>query len=218
MVFEITSLGHASFKLKINDKILYIDPYGGDESDYEEKADIILISHKHRDHSDPDKIVLVRDANTQILTSSDNIGNISGKVEALDPGQKRKLQEITVYGVPGYNTHRFRSEGVPFHPKEIQTAFIIETLNKRLYFAGDTDFIDEMKELEDIDIALLPIGGTYTMDPAEALEAVLAIKPKIVLPMHWRSEDPEQFKNAVNDKTDNIEVKILQPREKLVLK
>lgn len=217
MTLEITSLGHASFKLRINDQVIYLDPYGGEESDYDEPANIILISHKHRDHSDPDKITLIRDTNTVILTASDNVENISGNVEALDPGQKKELQEITVYGVPGYNTHRFRSPGTPFHPKEIQTAFIIEALNKRLYFAGDTDFIDEMKELENIDIAFLPIGGTYTMDPKEALEVVLAIKPKIVLPMHWRSEDPEQFKKAVEEKEQNIEVNILQSKEKLTL-
>lgn len=217
MTTKLKLLGHASFKLTIGDKIIFLDPYGGDTSVYDEKADIILSSHEHRDHSDPEKIALVRDDNTKILTSSKNAGNIEGDVITIDPGQKQVIDNITIYGVHGYNVRRFRDSGTPFHPKGIQTAFIIEAENKRIYFAGDTDFIEEMKDLENIDVAILPIDGHYTMDPDEALDAIVAIKPKMVIPMHWRQNDPKDFKMMVEKKYKEISVTVLDVGEELEL-
>lgn len=217
MTITIKLLGHASFKIRAENKLIYLDPYGGDISAYDEIADLILVSHKHRDHSDPDKIALIRGDSTKILTPTDNVKNIMGDVESLDPGQKKEFDGVTVYGVPGYNFHRFRSPGEPFHPREIQTAFIIELEGKRIYFAGDTDFVEEMKELKAIDIALLPIGGKYTMDPPEAIDAALAIKPKMVIPMHCREENPEQFKKQLEEKDKKIVVKTLKAGEELTV-
>jgi L-ascorbate metabolism protein UlaG (beta-lactamase superfamily) len=203
-------LGHASFKLKVDDKVIYIDPYGGDDSEYSEKADLILSSHEHRDHSDPGKIALARQDSTVIITSSKNSANIEGSI-ALDPGQKYDFEGIIIHGVPGYNVIRKRDSGQPFHPREIQTAFIIEAKGKRIYHAGDTEFIEEMKDLKDIDYALLPIDGTYTMDPKEALDAVGAIKPKHVIPMHWRDKSPEDFKKNVEKTHSDVTVRIPKP-------
>jgi L-ascorbate metabolism protein UlaG (beta-lactamase superfamily) len=204
-------LGHASFKLKVDDKVIYIDPYAGDDSEYAEKANLILITHKHRDHSDPTKIALMQDESTTILTSSDNAENLTGNVVAIDPGEKQEVEGITVYGVPGYNVMRKRDSGEPFHPREIQTAFVIEAKGKRIYFAGDTEFIEEMKDLKDIDYALLPIDGKYTMDPTEALDAVGAIKPKNVIPMHWRDQSPEDFKRNVEKTHTGVAVLVPKP-------
>ncbi|MEA2071771.1 MAG: MBL fold metallo-hydrolase [Asgard group archaeon] len=217
MSVTIQLLGHASFKLIIDDKILYIDPFGGKEEDYAEKADLILSSHGHRDHSDPEKIALARDDETLILTSQANKDNIEGNVRALNPGEKYEFASIIIHGVPGYNDHRFRSPGTPYHPKEIQTAFIIKTVDTSIYFAGDTDFIDEMKEFKDITAALIPIGGKYTMDPEEAAKAVGAIKPKKVIPMHIRDKDPEKFKELIKKENNEIEVIILKDGEKVTL-
>lgn len=215
MTIKLQLLGHASFKMKTDDKVIYIDPYGGDDSLYKEKADIILSTHEHRDHSDPDKIALARDENTKILTSTKNSENIKGKVTAIDPGDKQEIEGITIHGVHGYNVRRFRDPKTktPFHPKDIQTAFVIEIEGKRIYFAGDTDFIDEMKDLKNIDIAMLPMDGKYTMDPKEAMQAVEAIKPKIVIPMHWRDKDPEKFKKDVEAKHPEINVTVIHPGE-----
>jgi L-ascorbate metabolism protein UlaG (beta-lactamase superfamily) len=213
MGMKLKLLGHASFKLTVGDKIIFIDPYAGDDSAYDEKADIILSTHEHRDHSDPEKIALVRDDKTKILTSSKNAGKIEGNVIAIDPGQKQVIDDIIIYGVHGYNVRRFREADIPFHPKGIQTAFIIEAENKRIYFAGDTDFIEEMKDLKDIDIAMLPMDGKYTMDPEEAMQAVEAIKPKMVVPMHWRDKDPDKFKADVEAKHPDIKVIVIKPGE-----
>ncbi|NHJ48005.1 MAG: MBL fold metallo-hydrolase [Asgard group archaeon] len=213
MGMKLQLLGHASFKLTVGDKIIYIDPYGGDDSLYEEKANVILSTHEHRDHSDPDKIALVQTENTKILTSTKNLNNIKGNVTAIEPGEKQEVEGIIVYGVPGYNVKRFRDSGTPFHPKGIQTAFVIEAKGKRIYFAGDTDFIEEMKDLKNIDIAMLPMDGKYTMDPEEAMLAVEAIKPKMVIPMHWRDKDPDKFKADVEAKHPDIKVTVIKPGE-----
>ncbi|NHJ39772.1 MAG: MBL fold metallo-hydrolase [Asgard group archaeon] len=213
MTMKLKLLGHASFKLLVDDKVIYIDPYGGDDSEYQEKADLILSTHEHLDHSEPNKIAIARDENTIILTSSRNKNKIEGKVIAIDPGEKQEVKGITIHGVPGYNVRRFREENIPFHPKGIQTAFIIEAKGKRIYFAGDTDFIEEMKNLKDIDIAMLPMDGKYTMDPKEAMQAVEAIKPKMVIPMHWRDKDPEKFKSDVEAKHPDIKVTVIKPGE-----
>ncbi|HUT81976.1 MAG TPA: MBL fold metallo-hydrolase [Candidatus Bathyarchaeia archaeon] len=211
MTITLRLLGHASFKMTIGDKKIYIDPYGGGDEEYKEKADLILASHKHGDHSSKEKIKLMKEKSTILITSSDNKSNLEGNVVALDPGQKYEYHGITIHGVPGYNVRRFRSPGEPFHPKNIQTAFVIEAEGKRIYFAGDTDFIEEMKDLKNIDYALLPIDGHYTMSPEEALDAVGAIKPKYVVPMHWRDQKPENFKKAVEKKYPGIVVKVILP-------
>ncbi|NHJ86862.1 MAG: MBL fold metallo-hydrolase [Asgard group archaeon] len=211
MAITLRLLGHASFKLTIGDKKIYIDPYGGGDEEYKEKADLILASHSHGDHSSKGKIKLMKQKSTIIITSSDNKNNLEGNVVALDPGQKYDYQGITIQGVPGYNVRRFREPGVPFHSKDIQTAFIIEAEGKRIYFAGDTDFIEEMKTLKNIDYALLPIDGHYTMSPEEALDAIGAIKPKYVIPMHWREQNPDDFKKAVEKKYPEIVVKVVLP-------
>jgi L-ascorbate metabolism protein UlaG (beta-lactamase superfamily) len=213
MGMKLKLLGHASFKLTVGNKIIYIDPYGGEDSEYQEKADLILSTHEHRDHSDPDKIALARAEKTKILTSTKNSNNIEGNVTAIDPGQKQEVIGLTIHGVPGYNVKRFREGNTPFHPKGIQTAFVIEAKGKRIYFAGDTDFIEEMKDLKDIDIAMLPMDGKYTMDPEEAMQAVEAIKPKMVIPMHWRDKDPDKFKVDVEAKHPDIKVTVIKPGE-----
>ena len=217
MTIKVQLLGHASFKLKVNDKIIYIDPYGGDDSLYQEKANIILSTHEHRDHSDPDKIALARIATTRIFTSKKNSSNIEGNVTAIEPGEKQDIEGIIIHGVPAYNVRRFREPNKPFHPKGIQTAFVIEAEGKRIYFAGDTDFIKEMKDLENIDVAMLPMDGKYTMDPEETMQAVEAIKPKMVIPMHWRDKNPDKFKADVEAKHPEIKVTVIRPGEEYEL-
>ena len=217
LTIQIRYLGHASFKLKINDRIVYIDPYAGDKSEYKEKADLILITHEHKDHSDLEKIALIRTEKTTIVTSKKNAANFDESKNILEPGQTYVYAGISIFGVHSYNVKRFRSPNVPFHPKDMQTAFIIEVDKTRVYFAGDTDFIDEMKEISDIDYAMLPIGNTYTMDFNDALEAIGVIKPKNVIPMHWLKKDPMEFKKLVEDKYPDINVNVLNPGDELVV-
>lgn len=186
--------GHATFLITVGGRRVYIDPYAGD---YSEPADVILISHSHSDHCDPEKIASVRTADTVIVTSADCARNLDGHVVAMAPGERREFDGVTVEAVEAYNITRFRSPGVLFHPKGVQIAFVVVAEGKRVYHAGDTDFIPEMKALNNIDIALLPIMGRATMDVNEAVDAAIAIRPRIAIPMHRRGASATEFKDKV---------------------
>ena len=207
-------LGHASFQIKANGKNIYIDPY---EGKYEEKADLVLVTHSHFDHCDTSKIKKVIKKDTVIICPADCASKIKGNVIVLEPGRKTSLDDIVVEAVHAYNYKRFRSPGNPFHPKGSGLGYVITVNDKRIYHAGDTDFIPEMKGLKNISLALLPSGGTYTMDNPEAAEAALAINPEIAIPMHRWSSDPAIFKERV-ERSSNIKVVILEPGEEYELK
>ncbi|MDH5806594.1 MAG: MBL fold metallo-hydrolase [Candidatus Methanomethylicaceae archaeon] len=209
MSIIIKWLGHASFQIKKNGKTIYIDPY---EGEYVDKADIILISHSHYDHCDSSKIAKIRKANTLIIAPEECARKINAK--SIKPGEKINIEDITVEAVHAYNIRRFRSPGNPFHPKGFGVGYLLIINNKVIYHAGDTDFIPEMKDLKEknVFLALLPSGGTYTMDNPEAAEAAIAINPKIVIPMHRWDTDPEEFKKKV-ESSSNIKVILLKPGE-----
>ena len=207
-------LGHASFQIKADDKNIYIDPY---EGEYAEKADLVLVTHSHFDHCDASKIEKVMKENTVIICPPECVSRLSGNVKAIKPGEKIEVNGVIVEAVHAYNYKRFRSPGNPFHPKGFGNGYIITVGGKRIYHAGDTDFIPEMKDLKNISLALLPSGGTYTMDNPEAAEAALAIKPEAVIPMHRWDSDPEVFRRKVEESSD-IKVILLNPGEEYEMK
>lgn len=200
-------LGHASWKLKAGDKTVYIDPYQGD---YDEKADLILVTHSHTDHCDPSKIKLVKDDDTVVVAPADCASKIGAPVKSLKPGEKATFDKVTVEAVEAYNVKRFRSPGVPFHPKGLGVGYLVKTEGKTIYHVGDSDFINEMKELEGIDLMLIPSGGTYTMDIEDAAEATVAIHPKMAIPMHLWDKDAGKFKRKVESVSD-VKVVVLRP-------
>jgi len=201
-------LGHASLRLKGGDKTIYTDPYGGQ---YEDKADLILVSHSHNDHCDASKIDMVRKDDTLVIAPADCAPKIGGSVKSLKPREKTSVGSVAVEAVQAYNYKRFRSPGVPYHPKGFGVGYLLTIGDKTIYHAGDTDFIPEMKDLKGIYLALLPSGGTYTMDNPEAAEATLAIKPEYVIPMHRWQTNPEEFKKIVEGKSADIKVVLLKP-------
>jgi L-ascorbate metabolism protein UlaG (beta-lactamase superfamily) len=209
LVFSVKLLGHASFKITVDSKTVYIDPY---EGSYTDNADVILVSHSHHDHCDTSKIEKIRKEDTVIIAPPECKERISGNITALKPGEETKAGNITVKAVHAYNTKRFRSSGAPFHPKGSGLGFLLTLNGKTVYCAGDTDFIPEMKDLKKVHLALLPCGGTYTMDVPEAAEAALTINPKLVIPMHRLDSDPTKLKNQV-EKASNIKVILLKPGE-----
>lgn len=205
-------LGHASFQIVADGKNIYIDPY---EGSYAEKADIILVTHSHFDHCDTSKIERARKSDTMIIAPADCASKIRGNVKVLKPGDRVAVNDITIETVHAYNVRRFRSPGNPFHPKGSGLGYLIMIGGKTIYHAGDTDFIPEMRDLRDrgISLALLPSGGTYTMDNPEAAEAALAINPEVVIPMHRWDTNPEEFKRKV-ESSSKIKVVLLKPGEK----
>jgi L-ascorbate metabolism protein UlaG (beta-lactamase superfamily) len=207
---SIKWLGHASFLIEAEGKIIYIDPY---EGEYKEKADVILVTHSHHDHFDLSKIKKVRREDTVIIAPRDCASRIDGAVKTLKPGEETAIGDMRVKAVKAYNYKRFRSPGNPYHPKELGVGYLLMAEGKTIYHAGDTDFIPEMKELERVDVALLPSGGTYTMDNSEAAEAAIAINPKIAIPMHRWDTNPEEFKEKLKANS-NVNAVILQKGEK----
>lgn len=195
MLENIFWLGHSSVKIR-GEKIVYIDPWklkGG------EKADLILISHSHYDHLSPDDVEKIRKPGTVILTTPDSAAKLKGDVRGLKPGEAVTVEGITVETVPAYNTVRMRSPGAPFHPRgEGWLGFIVTIGGKRIYYAGDTECNPETKAVK-ADIAILPVGGTYTMNAEEAAELVNHIRPEAAIPIHWgdivgAAGDAERFK------------------------
>jgi L-ascorbate metabolism protein UlaG (beta-lactamase superfamily) len=206
--------GHASFEVKADDKIIYIDPY---EGDYKDKADIILISHSHLDHCDALKTKNILKDSTLIIAPADCASKIGEKVKSLRPEEQVSVGNITIEAVEAYNYKRFRSPGTPFHPKGLGVGYVVTIGDKKIYHAGDTDFIPEMRNLKNIYLALLPSGGTFTMDNTEAAEATTAIKPEFVIPMHRLNTEQNEFKKQVEAKA-KVKVVTLKPREKFEIK
>lgn len=210
---EIKWLGHASWKIKTGGKTIYIDPY---EGEYDEKADLVLSTHHHDDHCKPDKIALVNQDTTEIIATEECGKKLGVEVISLRPGDATKIDDVLIEAVEAYNYKRFRSPGNPFHPKGIGVGYLVKAEGKTIYHTGDTDFIDEMKELSDIDLMLVPSGGTYTMDNPEAAEATIAVNPKKAVPMHIWDTDPKEYKKMV-EKGCDTKVNMMKPGETLTL-
>jgi len=214
MVVAIKWLTHAGFQIKADGKIIYIDL--DEDAVFSEKADLILVTHSHHDHCVPLMIEKAQKEGTVIIAPEDCVPMIGGKVKTLKLGEETTFDNIKVKAVVAYNYKRFRSPGIPFHPKGLGVGYIIMVEGKTIYHSGDTDFIPEMRQLGHVDVALIPSGGTYTMDNAEAAEAAIAINPKIVMPMHRWDIDPEEFKKEVEAKSD-VKAVILKEGEEYKL-
>jgi len=172
---NIVWLGHDSFRIDAS-VCIYIDPY---QIDGGKPADIILVTHEHFDHCSPEDVTRIQQPETIIVTEKDSAKKLSGDIRVMTPGERLVLDSLIIEAVPAYNTNK------DFHPKANGwLGFIIEIDGIRIYHAGDSDYIPEMKDL-DVDIALLPVSGTYVMDADEAVEAALAIDPKLAIPMHY---------------------------------
>lgn len=196
-VANIHWLGHASFRIEGNGLQIYIDPWQvGDNSP---TADLILISHDHRDHCSPEDIAKLRGEETVIVAVEVAAEKLPGPVKIIKSGDAIVEKGIAIQAVPAYNLTKFRSPGNPFHPKESGfVGFILTADGQRVYFAGDTDPIPEMSGIE-CDVALLPVSGTYVMTAEEAVDAAAILKPKVAVPMHvgrgiGGMEDTQRFK------------------------
>jgi L-ascorbate metabolism protein UlaG (beta-lactamase superfamily) len=208
MVVVIKWLAHASFQINGNGEVVYVDLT--EQGKPVDKADLILVTHSHTDHCDPAKIGQARKTDTVIIAPVDCASKIGGAVKTLKPGEETSVEGIRVRAVEAYNYKRFRSPGNPYHPKGFGVGYLITVGDKTVYHAGDTDFTPEMRQLRSVDVALLPSGGTYTMDNEEAALAAIAINPKIVIPMHRWNTNPEELKKRVEA---NSKIKVLPLKE-----
>ena len=197
-------LGHDTFRLQAGGKILYFDPFQLTGNHL--PADIICVSHEHYDHFSPEDILKIQQEGTVIVTEPHSAAKLSGDIRVMRPGDELELDGITIEAVPSYNLDK------KFHPKSNGwLGFVVTVEGVRIYHAGDTDYIPEMKSIQ-ADIALLPVSGTYVMTAEEAVAAALDIKPQLAIPMHFASivgttDDAERF---VQGLTGKIQVKIME--------
>ncbi|MBU3907059.1 MAG: MBL fold metallo-hydrolase [Nanoarchaeota archaeon] len=185
---ELKWLGHSGFLLK-NSKTIYIDPYNIKEGS--EKADIILITHSHYDHCSMADINKILKEGTKVLVPADCQSNFTKfkipiNITIVEPNQQIVLNDIKILTFPAYNIDK------PFHSKdEGWVGYLLKMKDVLIYHAGDTDKIPEMQKLTGYSkeklIALLPIGGRFTMTSEEAVEAAKIIKPHLAVPMHYGS-------------------------------
>jgi L-ascorbate metabolism protein UlaG (beta-lactamase superfamily) len=170
-------LGHDAFLLRAAGKNIYFDPFQLGPG--LPLADLICISHAHYDHCSPVDVLSIQQPSTLIITETEAAAKLSGKIMILGPGERREVEGIIIETVPAYNINK------KFHPQGNRwLGFILTVDGVRIYHAGDTDYIPEMKDIR-ADIALLPVSGTYVMTAEEAAQAALVIGPKIAVPMHY---------------------------------
>ncbi|MEW6365112.1 MAG: MBL fold metallo-hydrolase [Acidobacteriota bacterium] len=204
-VKNIAWLGHDAFRITAG-KTIYIDPF---ELKKAAPADLILITHDHFDHCSPEDVAKVQKASSVIVTDSASARKLKGNVKIVKPGEQLTVEGITIEAVPAYNVNK------KFHPKaDGKLGFVIAVDGVRIYHAGDTDFIPEMKSIK-ADIAMLPVSGTYVMTADEAIQAALSFSPKVAIPMHYGSivgsdADAVEFQQGLKGK---VEVVILQKQD-----
>lgn len=201
---KIRWLGHASFQIKSDEKVVYLDLYRSKQlkdrvPEKLEPASLVLITHAHNDHCFPEGIDEVRTNDTIIVAPKNCSEKLDYAFESLEPGDQSSFHGIEVKAVYAYNVKRFRSPGNPYHPKGYGVGYLLTVKGKTIYFAGDTDVIPEMNDLGPVDVALLPCGDTYTMDNTDAAESTRIIGPRVVIPMHTWDKSVEDFKKEISD-------------------
>jgi len=203
----ITFIGHGSLLFTFVGATIYVDPYSK-LADYAKlpKADVILITHEHRDHLDPSAIEKVRTEKTTIVLTEAGAGQVSGGM-VMKNGDVKAIKGMTVEAVPAYNIVSKRENGQPYHPKGVGNGYIITFGDKRVYVAGDTENIPEMKSLKNIEIAFLPMNLPYTMTPEMVADAAKMFRPRVLYPYHTGETDVAKLSALMKDQKDT-EVRI----------
>src|SRR6516225_3468014 len=202
---QLTPIQHASLMIQAGGKVMYLDPAQG-KYDGLPKADYILITDIHGDHLSPPTINKLKKADTVIVAPKAVAAQVPG-AKVLSNGEKTKVGPFEVEAIPMYNLTRGPSPGQLFHDKGRGNGYVVAYGGKRFYFSGDTEGVQEMKALRNIDVAFVCMNLPYTMPPQEAAEAVKAFHPKIVIPYHYRGSNLAVFQKGLEG--TGIEVRLL---------
>jgi L-ascorbate metabolism protein UlaG (beta-lactamase superfamily) len=203
----ITFIGHGTLMMDCGGKIVHVDPWSR-LADYSRlpDADLILVTHEHRDHLDNKAISEVRRKNTVILANPAAARSIEGSLE-MKNGERQTVIGLSVDAVPAYNILHHRPDGTLYHPRGSGNGYILVFGGKRIYIAGDTEDIPEMKDVGPVDIAFLPVNLPYTMTIEMAANAARTIGPKVLYPYHFGETRIEKLVDMLKDEPD-IEVRI----------
>jgi L-ascorbate metabolism protein UlaG (beta-lactamase superfamily) len=204
---KITFLGHGSLMLAFNGKNIYVDPFSR-VADYSKlpEADVILITHEHHDHLDLQALASVRTERTVLVLTDTCARQVEGGT-VMQNGDVYIVNGMHVEAVPAYNLVHKRENGQPFHPKGVGNGYIMTFGDKRVYVAGDTENIAEMKRLQGIDCAFLPMNLPYTMTPEMVADAAKAFQPNILYPYHYGDTDTSELEELLREEK-GIEVRI----------
>lgn len=201
-------VSHASFVMETPGLVIYVDPVGGAEAYSSYPApDLVLITHEHGDHFDAETLAAIVGENTQLITNpavQEMLPEeLKAKATALANGESTDVSGISIEAIPAYNTTEDRLE---YHPQGHDNGYVLGIDGTRVYVAGDTEDIPEMRALEDMDVAFLPMNLPYTMDISQVADAVQAFQPRYVYPYHYGESDVEEFASLVADSGAETEV------------
>lgn len=191
----IFPVAHASFVMTVPGMVIYNDPVGG-ASAYEghPAPDLILITHEHGDHYDVETLTALAGEETRLVTNPAVFDmlpeDLKAKATSIGNGENTSVGDIEIEAIPAYNTTEGRLQ---YHPKGRDNGYVLTVGGRRIYIAGDTEDIPEMRALSDIHIAFVPMNLPFTMDVDQASSAVAEFKPAFVYPYHYRDSDPELF-------------------------
>jgi L-ascorbate metabolism protein UlaG (beta-lactamase superfamily) len=204
---RITFVGHGTLMFGFAGKVIHVDPFS-DVADYTTlpKADMILLTHDHRDHLDPKALDSIRTEKT-VLVLTETCAEQVGSGLVMKNGDIKTVEGLKIEAVPAYNIVHKRDNGLPFHSKEAGNGYVITFGDKRIYIAGDTENIPEMKERKNIDIAFLPMNLPYTMTPEMVADAAKMLKPKILYPYHFGETDTSRLIPLLKE-TPDVEIRI----------
>jgi len=204
----ISPIAHASFVMTVPGLVIYADPVGGAAAfEGHPPADLILVTHEHGDHFEPDTLTALAGEQTRLITNPSVFDKLpdalKAKATSIGNGENTTVGEIGIEAIPAYNTTQDRLQ---YHPKGRDNGYILSVDGRRVYIAGDTEDIPEMRALTGIDIAFVPMNLPYTMDVDQAASAVAEFAPKVVYPYHYRGSDPEAFATKVAEAGGEIKV------------
>ena len=200
MTDNIKVYGQNSIRITMGDKKIYIDPFQMKEAPND--ADFLFITHEHSDHYSPADMKKVAGKNTILIMPESMQGKVSeakgivSKIEMVKPAETKTVEGLEFTTVPAYNINK------QFHPKSNGwVGYILNVNGTKIYIAGDMDATDEAKAVK-CDVALVPVGGTYTMTATEAAEIINIMQPKVAIPVHYGSvvgsaADAKTFKEKV---------------------
>ena len=199
---EITFIGHGTLMFSFDGKVIHVDPWSR-LADYSKlpKADMILLTHHHGDHLDAVAIKQLRSDSTVVVLTELCAGTVKGGM-VMKNGDKQTVMGIDVLAVPAYNIVHKRDNGEVYHPKGEGNGYVLTFGDTRVYIAGDTENTPEMKALENIDYAFLPMNLPYTMTPEMVADAVSAFKPKVLYPYHYGDTDLSELVELLKDNQD----------------
>jgi L-ascorbate metabolism protein UlaG (beta-lactamase superfamily) len=195
----IRPISHASFVMTAPGLVVYNDPVGGKALyDGQPAAQLVLITHEHQDHFDPETLAAIVGADTKLVVNPAVMEklpeDLKAKATAIANGEKTTVGSVEIEAVPAYNTTEDRKK---YHPQGRDNGYVLTIDGRRVYIAGDTEDIPEMRALTDIYVAFVPMNLPYTMDVDQASSAVAEFKPQFVYPYHYKGSDPQAFADKV---------------------